>query len=141
MMALDIKAGDEIITTPFSFISTAETIACMGAVPVFVDIDERTFNIDPLKIEQKITSKTKAIMVVHLYGQTVDIDAIKTIAYKYNLKIIGKNTHILFGHWAALNGITCKNNITALDTGCAWGEKLTAIRLEDNSIFSCDKLN
>ena len=61
--------------------------------------------------------------------------------FEYNLKIIEKNTHILFGHWAALNGITHKNNITALDTGCAWGEKLTAIRLEDNSIFSCDKLN
>ena len=65
MMALNIKARDEIITTPFSFISTAETIACMGAIPVFVDIDERTFNIDPLKIEEKITSKTRLLCQYH----------------------------------------------------------------------------
>lgn len=88
MMALDIKAGDEIITTPFSFISTAETIACMGAVPVFVDIDERTFNIDPLKIEQKITSKTKAIIPVSLYGQPSDMTSIQKIADQHSLKVI-----------------------------------------------------
>ena len=61
--------------------------------------------------------------------------------FEYKLKILEENTHLLFGHWAALNGITGKDNITALDTGCAWGNKLTAIRLEDNSTFSCDKLN
>ena len=61
--------------------------------------------------------------------------------FEYKLKILEENTHLLFGHWAALNGVTGKDNITALDTGCAWGNKLTAIRLEDNSTFSCDKLN
>ena len=61
--------------------------------------------------------------------------------FEYKLKILEGNTHILFGHWAALNGITGKENITALDTGCAWGNKLTAIRLEDKAIFTCDKLN
>jgi len=61
--------------------------------------------------------------------------------FKYELKILENRTHLLFGHWAALNGITNSNKITALDTGCAWGNKLTTIRLEDNSIFSCDKLN
>ena len=60
MMALDIKPGDEVITTPFTFIATAETIAFLGAVPVFVDIDEKTYNIDTAKIEEKITTKTKA---------------------------------------------------------------------------------
>ena len=69
MMALDIKPGDEIITTPFTFIATAETIALMGAIPVFVDIDEKTYNINPELIEEKITSKTKAIILVSLYGQ------------------------------------------------------------------------
>jgi UDP-2-acetamido-2-deoxy-ribo-hexuluronate aminotransferase len=88
MMALDIKPGDEIITTPFTFIATAETIAFIGAIPVFVDIDENTYNIDAHKIEEKITSKTKAIMPVSLYGQPSDIDAIQTIATKYNLKVI-----------------------------------------------------
>ena len=61
--------------------------------------------------------------------------------FEYKLKILEENTHILFGHWAALNGVTGKDNITALDTGCAWGNKLTAIRLEDKATFSCDKLN
>ena len=61
--------------------------------------------------------------------------------FEHELKIINGHTHILFGHWAALNGFTNKKNITALDTGCAWGNKLTAMRLEDNEFFSCDKLN
>ena len=88
MMALDIKPGDEIITTPFTFIATAETIAFLGAKPVFVDIDEKTYNIDPSKIEEKITNKTKAIMPVSLYGQPADMDAIQTIANKHNLKVV-----------------------------------------------------
>ncbi len=88
MMALDIKPDDEIITTPFTFIATAETIAFLGAKPVFVDIDEKTYNIDASKIEAKITKKTKAIMPVSLYGQPADMDAIQKIADKHNLKVI-----------------------------------------------------
>lgn len=88
MMALDIQPGDEIITTPFTFIATAETVAFLGAKPVFVDIDEKTYNIDPSKIEEKITDKTKAIIPVSLYGQPADMDAIQFIADKYSLKVI-----------------------------------------------------
>jgi UDP-2-acetamido-2-deoxy-ribo-hexuluronate aminotransferase len=88
MMALNIKPDDEIITTPFTFIATAETIAFLGAKPVFVDIDEKTYNIDPTKIEEKITDKTKAIMPVSLYGQVSDIDSIQKIADKHKLKVI-----------------------------------------------------
>ncbi|MGB0869083.1 MAG: DegT/DnrJ/EryC1/StrS family aminotransferase [Flavobacteriales bacterium] len=88
LMALDIKPGDEVITTPFTFIATAETIALVGAVPVFVDIDEETYNIDVNKIEAKITSKTKAIMPVSLYGQIADMDAINAIAEKHNIYVI-----------------------------------------------------
>ncbi len=88
MMALDIQPDDEIITTPFTFIATAETIAFLGAKPVFVDIDEKTYNIDASKIEEKITSKTKAIMPVSLYGQPADMEAIQAIADKHNLKVI-----------------------------------------------------
>ncbi len=88
MMALDIKPGDEIITTPFTFIATAETIAFLGAIPVFIDIDEKTYNINPDLIEEKITSRTKAIMPVSLYGQPSDMDAIQIIANKHNLKVI-----------------------------------------------------
>mgnify|MGYP000456267094 FL=1 len=88
MMAMGIQPDDEIITTPFTFIATAETIALMKAKPVFVDIDEATFNIDPSKIEAAITAKTKAIMPVGLYGQPADMDEINAIAKKHNLKVI-----------------------------------------------------
>lgn len=88
MMALDIKPGDEIITSPFTFVATAETIAFLGAIPVFVDIYEDTYNIDPSKIESVITSKTKAIIPVSLYGQPAAMDEIQKIADTYNLKVI-----------------------------------------------------
>ncbi|MFK5882424.1 MAG: DegT/DnrJ/EryC1/StrS family aminotransferase [Sulfurospirillum sp.] len=88
LMALDIKAGDEVITTPFTFISTAEVIALVGAKAVFVDIDKETYNIDPTLIEEKITSRTKAIIPVSLYGQPADMDEINKIAEKHNISVI-----------------------------------------------------
>ena len=88
LMALDIQPGDEIITTPFSFIATASMIKLLGAVPVFVDIDPKTYNIDPKKIEQAITPKTKAILPVNLYGQCADFDAINALAKKFGLYVI-----------------------------------------------------
>jgi len=106
MMALDIQPDDEIITTPFTFIATAETIAFLGAKPVFVDIDEKTYNIDTSKIEEKITSKTKAIMPVSLYGQPADIDAIEAIAKKHHLKVIVDGAQS-FG--STFNGVSDSN--------------------------------
>ena len=88
LMALDICPGDEIITTPFTFISTAETIALMHAKPVFADIESDTFNIDATKIEALITNKTKAIMPVNLFGQPAEMDTIQAIADRNNLKVI-----------------------------------------------------
>lgn len=88
MMALGIGAGDEVITTPFTFIATGEMIVLLGAIPVFVDIDPQTYNIDPAKIEAAITPKTKAIMPVSLYGQCADFDAINAIADKHGLPVI-----------------------------------------------------
>ncbi|MBU1658767.1 DegT/DnrJ/EryC1/StrS family aminotransferase [bacterium] len=88
LMALDIGAGDEVITTPFTFIATAEVIALLGAKSVFVDIQNDTYNIDPSKIENVITEKTKAIIPVSLYGQCADMDAINAIAKKHNLPVI-----------------------------------------------------
>ncbi len=88
LKALGIKEGDEVITTPFTFFATAETIAMTGAVPVFVDVEEETYNIDPNKIEEKITEKTKAILPVHIFGQTADMDPIHEIAKKHNLIVI-----------------------------------------------------
>ncbi|WP_416740245.1 DegT/DnrJ/EryC1/StrS family aminotransferase [Pseudomonas sp. NFX71] len=88
MMALGIGSGDEVITTPFTFISTGEMIALLGATPVFVDVDPDTCNIDPAKIEAAITPRTRAIMPVCLYGQCADFDAINVIAEKYGLPVI-----------------------------------------------------
>lgn len=88
LMAIGVKPGDEIITTPFTFVATTETIALLGAVPVYVDINEKTYNIDVSKIESKITSKTKAIIPVHLYGQPADMETIMDIANKHNIKVI-----------------------------------------------------
>ena len=88
LRALDIGEGDEVITTAFTFVATAEAIGMVNAKPVFVDIDPDTFNIDPKKIEEAITPKTKAIIPVHLYGQACDMDAIMDIAKRHNLRVI-----------------------------------------------------
>ncbi|MFA6322233.1 MAG: DegT/DnrJ/EryC1/StrS family aminotransferase [Candidatus Buchananbacteria bacterium] len=88
MIAAGIKEGDEVITSPFSFIASANCILYVKAKPVFVDIDPVSYNIDPAKIEAKITKKTKAILVVHIFGQSADMDPIIKIAKKYKLKII-----------------------------------------------------
>jgi dTDP-4-amino-4,6-dideoxygalactose transaminase len=88
LQALGIQHGDEVITSPFSFVASAFSISMTGAVPVFADIDQRTYTIDTQGIEKKITKKTKAILPVHLYGQPADMDVINVIARKYHLAII-----------------------------------------------------
>lgn len=88
MMALEIGLGDEVITTPFTFIATGEMIALLGAKPVFVDVDTETYNIDPTEIEKSITSRTKAIIPVSLFGQCADFDAINAIADRHALPVI-----------------------------------------------------
>ena len=88
MMALEIGAGDEVITTPFTFVATTETIVLLGAKPVYVDIDPQTFNIDPAAIAAAITPKTKAILPVHLYGHSTDMDPIMEVARKHGIPVI-----------------------------------------------------
>jgi len=88
LIACGIQPGDEVITTPFTFAATVEVIVQCGAIPVFVDINPRTFNIDPDKIDKRVTPRTRAIIPVHLYGQPADMDPITEIARKYNLKVI-----------------------------------------------------
>ena len=88
LMAIDLKPGDEVITTPFTFFSTAGAVARLGGVPVFVDIDPKTYNLDVVKIEKAITRKTRAIIPVHLFGQCVNMDPIMAVAKTHNLAVI-----------------------------------------------------
>jgi UDP-2-acetamido-2-deoxy-ribo-hexuluronate aminotransferase len=87
-MALGIKSGDEVITTPFTFIAAVEVIKLLGAQPVYVDIDPNTYNLDVNKLENSITNKTKVILPVSLFGQCADIDSINKIAKKYQLSVL-----------------------------------------------------
>lgn len=88
LLACGVGPGDEVITTPFTFIATTESISYTGAKPVFVDIDRKSYNLDPHQIESAITERTKAILPVHLHGRPAEMDAILEIAKKYNLRVI-----------------------------------------------------
>jgi dTDP-4-amino-4,6-dideoxygalactose transaminase len=123
MIASGIGPGDEVITTPMTFAATANSIIHTGGVPVFVDVDRSTMTIDPAKIEQAITAKTKAIIPVHFAGRACDIDAINTIAQKYSIKIIHDAAHAIetewngkkigsFNHMTAYSFYSTKNVVT-----------------------------
>tara|TARA_R110001583_G_scaffold38769_2_gene124986 strand:+ start:19033 stop:20154 length:1122 start_codon:yes stop_codon:yes gene_type:complete len=112
LIALGIGCGDEVITTPFTFFATVEAIIRMGGTPVFVDIEEKTFNIDTSKIESVITEKTKAIIPVHLFGQCANMDEINRIAKKHNLKVIEDAAQAVGAQW---NGTRAGN---MGDLGC-----------------------
>ncbi len=101
LSALDIKGGDEVITTPFTYVATTEAIHHAGAKIVFSEIEEDTYNLDPKKMEDKITSKTKAILPVHLFGQSCNMTALSKIAKKYNLKIIEDAAQAVGASWDA----------------------------------------
>jgi len=95
LMAMDLKPGDEVITTSFTFVATAEVIALLGLKPVFAEIDPHTFNIDPADIESKITDRTKCIIPVHLFGQAADMDAIMKISKNHGIPVIEDNAQAI----------------------------------------------
>ncbi len=99
--AMNLQPGDEVITSPFTFIASANTIAMIGAIPIFVDIDPHTYNIDPDEIEKAVTKKTKAIMPVHIFGNPSDMRRIMEIAEKHNLQVLEDACQ---AHGATVNG-------------------------------------
>lgn len=147
LMAIDIKPGDEVIVPAYSFFATAGVVPRLNAVPVFADIDPVTFNIDPDDIESRITKKTKAIIPVHLYGQSCDMDAVMSIAKKHNLKVIedaaqAVSTQYKDGKFAGTIGdIGCFSFFPSKNLGCfgdgglvvtnnkTLAEKLTILRV------------
>ncbi len=99
LMAIGVKPGDEIITTPFTFVATTETIALLGAKPIYADIDPKTFNIDPEKIAEKISPRTKAILPVHIFGQPCNISSIKEIADAHHVYLIEDAAQAVGASW------------------------------------------
>ena len=124
LMAIDIKPGDEIIVPTFSFFATAGVVARLHAVPVFTDSDEVTFNIDTKQIEKKITSKTKAIIPVHLFGQSADMEEIMRLAAKYGLKVIEDAAQAIGVHYkdgrqvGTIGHIGCFSFFPSKNLGC-----------------------
>jgi UDP-2-acetamido-2-deoxy-ribo-hexuluronate aminotransferase len=123
MMALGIAPGDEVITTPFSFIATAESIALLGARPVFVDIEPRTYNLDPARLESVLSPRTRAIMPVSLYGQCADFAAINRIAAAHDLPVIEDAAQSFGARYrgrrsCALSDIGCTSFFPSKPLGC-----------------------
>lgn len=140
LKALEIGEGDEVITTPFTFFATAESISAVGATPVFVDVRKDTFNIDSSKIEEKITDNTKAIMPVHIFGQCADMDEINKIAKKYNLKVIEDACQAVGGEYngkkvGTLGDIACFSFFPTKNLGCAGDGGIIVTNDEDLAII------
>lgn len=123
LMALGVGPGDEVITPSFSYIATAETVAVLGAVPVYVDIDPSTYLLDPMLLEAKITARTKAIIPVSLYGQPADFDAINAIAERHNIPVIEDAAQSFGGTYKGkpsgnLSTISCTSFFPSKPLGC-----------------------
>lgn len=144
LKALGISEGDEVITTPWTFFATAESISFVGATPVFVDVELDTFNIDPTRIEEKITSKTKAIMPVHIFGQPCDMDAINKIAKKHNLYVIEDAAQAIGSEYkeqkiGTLSDIATFSFFPTKNLGCA-GDGGMIVTNDDNLATICRAL-
>lgn len=130
LMALDLQPGDEVITVPFTFVATVEVIALLRLKPVFVDIDPQTFNLDPTQLEDKITSKTKAIIPVHLFGQSCDMDPIMEVANKHGIAVVEDTAQAIGSNYCSATHSGKTGTIGAIGTTSfyptknlgAWGD-------------------
>ncbi|RAX51375.1 aminotransferase DegT [Helicobacter sp. 16-1353] len=139
LMALDIKNGDEVITTPFSFIATVEAILLVGAKPIFVDIDEKTYNLDPKLLENAITKNTKAIIPVSIFGQMPDMESINKIALSHNIAVI-EDAAQSFGASFNLNGKSVKScNASIIATTSFFPSKPLGCYGDGGAVFSNDE--
>ena len=139
LMALDLKPGDEVITTDFTFASSVEVIALLGLKPVLVDVEIDTFNIDPEKISNAITKKTKAIIPVHLFGQTAEMDIIMQIAQENNLYVIEDNAQAIGSIYnSAKNGQTKAGTIGHIGTTSFFPSKNLGCYGDGGAIFTND---
>ena len=144
LRACGIGPGDEVITTPFTFFATAESIAIVGATPVFVDVDYNSLNIDTAKIEEKITDRTKAILPVHIFGRTADMDEIKKVAKKHKLKVIEDSCQAIGAEYkntkaGALGDIACFSFFPTKNLG-AFGDAGLITTNDENLAIICKAL-
>lgn len=143
LMALGIKKDDEVITTPFTFVATTETIALVGAKPVYVDIDKKSFNIDTKKIREKITPRTKAILPVHLYGNPAEMDEICSIAKEYNLFVIEDSAQAFGAEYkgrkvCSFGDVACISFFPSKNLGCFGDGGM--VTTNDQSIYNKVKM-
>jgi UDP-2-acetamido-2-deoxy-ribo-hexuluronate aminotransferase len=145
LMALDLKPGDEVITTPFTFAATVETIVLLGGKPVFVDIEADTCNIDAARIEEKITARTKAIMPVSLYGQVADMDLINAVAARHGNIAVIEDAAQSFGatykgrRSGALSTLGCTSFFPSKPLGC-YGDGGAIFTSDDGLAQACREI-
>jgi len=139
LMALDLEPGDEVITTPFTFVATVEVVALLRLKPVFVDIDPETFNIDPDRLEDAITDKTKAIIPVHLFGQCADMEPIMIVANKHGIPVIEDNAQAIGANYTFSNGRKAKaGNLGLIGTTSFFPSKNLGAYGDGGAIFTND---
>lgn len=139
MMALGLKPGDEVITPSFTYIATTEVVALLNLKPVFVEVDKQTFNIDVESLRKAITPKTKAIVPVHLYGQTCDMEAVMQVAKEYNLAVIEDNAQSIGGDFYFSDGSVKKaGTIGTIGTTSFYPAKNLGAYGDGGAIFTND---
>ena len=141
LMSLKLKPGDEVITSDFAFVSVAEVISILNLKPVLVDINPDTFNIDPLAIEKAITARTKAIIPVHLFGQSADMEQILVLAKKYNLFVIEDNAQAIGANYTFSDGTIAKTGtLSNVSTTSFFPSKNLGAYGDGGAIFTNDEI-